>query len=67
VHLFRHFAVKLYLDAHKGDMETARQFLRHRSDKVTRAHYAESQCSAAQARYHQTLAEARSNIREDFQ
>lgn len=66
VHLFRHFAVKLYLAAHPGDMETARQFLRHRSDKVTRAHYTESQSNAAQARYHQTLAEARSNLRQGF-
>lgn len=66
VHLFRHFAVKLYLAAHPGDMETARQFLRHRSDKVTRAHYTESQSNAAQARYQQTLAEARSNLRQGF-
>lgn len=66
VHLFRHFAVKLYLAAHPGDMETARQFLRHRSDKVTRAHYTESQSNAAQARYHLTLAEARSNLRQGF-
>jgi integrase len=66
VHLFRHFAVKLYLAANPGDMETPRQFLRHRSDKVTRSHYTESQSSIAQARYHQTLAEARSNLRLGF-
>lgn len=64
VHLFRHLAVKMYLAAHPGDMETARQFLGHRSDKVTRTHYAESQSNTAHAQYHHTLAEARVSLRQ---
>lgn len=39
-HLFRHFAAKLYLDAHPGDYETVRRLLGHRRLETTMAFYA---------------------------
>jgi integrase len=59
VHLFRHFAVKLHLKSHPEDMETPRQFLMHRSSKVTRMHYTEARPEIAMSRYHQTIVGAR--------
>lgn len=59
VHLFRHFAVKLHLKSHPEDMETPRQFLMHRTSKVTRMHYTEARPELAMSRYHQTVADMR--------
>lgn len=64
VHLFRHFSVKLHHKDNPEDMETPRQFLMHRNDKVTRMHYAENKPGRAFARYHQTVANARRKGRD---
>jgi integrase len=40
VHLFRHLAAKLYLDAHPGEYETVRQLLGHKSLTTTMKFYA---------------------------
>lgn len=51
VHLFRHFAVKLVLDADPGDIETARRLLGHTSSATTSKAYAEFKTIAAFRRY----------------
>jgi len=51
VHLFRHLAAKLYLDAYPEDIETARWVLGHKSSAATRRSYAEVKSAAAFRRY----------------
>ena len=51
VHLFRHLAVKLLLQAHPDDIETARRLLGHRSSATTTRAYADFKTSAAFKRY----------------
>ena len=51
VHLFRHAAVKSYLDAHPEDIETARRLLGHKSITTTLRSYAETRTAAAFRRY----------------
>jgi integrase len=51
VHLFRHLAVKLYLDVYPDDLETPRCFLGHRSSATTRRSYAPMQVQGAYRRW----------------
>ncbi len=51
VHLFRHLAVKLHLEAHPEDIETARRLLGHKSVTTTLRSYAETRTAAAFRRY----------------
>ncbi len=55
VHLFRHLAVKLYLEAHPGDLETARRLLGHTSLRTTMRSYADIKTAASFRRYDEML------------
>ena len=59
VHLFRHVAAKLHLDAHPEDIETARRVLGHRSMTTTLKAYAETKTAAAFRRYDGMIATLR--------
>jgi integrase len=59
VHLVRHVAVKLHLDEHPEDIETARQLLGHRSSTTTLRSYAELRTDQAFLRYEQTISALR--------
>jgi integrase len=63
VHLFRHLAVKLHLNAHPEDIETARRILGHRSLKTTLRAYAEVNTAASFRRYDDTVASLRERAR----
>ncbi|WP_425045256.1 tyrosine-type recombinase/integrase [Primorskyibacter sp. S87] len=54
-HLFRHFAAKLYLDAHPGDYETVRRLLGHRRLETTMAFYARLTNAMALDQYDKTV------------
>lgn len=51
VHLFHHLAVKLHLEAHPEDVETARRILGHKSVTTTLRSYVEVKSAAAFRRY----------------
>ncbi|WP_339853698.1 site-specific integrase [Roseovarius nubinhibens] len=51
VHLFRHIAAKLYLNAHPGDYETVRRLLKHKKLQTTIDFYAELSNQWAHDRY----------------
>ncbi len=51
VHLFRHMAVKLHLDAHPNDLETVRRLLGHSSLATTTRNYTELNTAAAFRRH----------------
>jgi integrase len=63
-HLFRHFAAKLYLDAHPEDVETARRILGHKSLKTTMKSYVDVKNAAAFRRYDAMIADRRRSGRE---
>lgn len=51
IHLFRHLAAKLYLNAHPGDYETVRRLLGHKSLSTTVSSYCELDFARATRRY----------------
>jgi integrase len=55
-HLFRHLAVKLYLDAHPEDVETVRRLLGHKSLSTTLRFYADIKAAAGFQRYDAMIA-----------
>jgi integrase len=55
-HLFRHFAAKIYLDAHPGQYETVRRLLKHKTLQTTISFYAELTSQHAHDSYSETLA-----------
>jgi len=59
VHIFRHFAVKLYRQAHPGDLGTPQRFLGHKSQETTMRAYAEANIDAALRLYEETIKTAR--------
>ena len=63
VHLFRHLAVKLYMAANPGDIETARLLLGHTSTATTTKAYAEGNNAAAFKRFDAMLAGLRERAR----
>jgi integrase len=56
VHLFRHLAVKLHLDAHPEDVETARRLLGHKSLSTTLSAYADMKGASCFRRYDAMIA-----------
>lgn len=60
VHLFRHLAGKLHLDANESDMETVRRVLGHRSSETTAKYYAEQRTAGAFRAYDGTIRRLRS-------
>lgn len=65
VHLCRHLAVKLLLDAYPDDIETARRLLGHASSATTSKAYAEFKTIAAFKRYDGVVARLRGAPRGD--
>lgn len=59
VHLFRHLAGKLYLDANPSDMETVRRFLGHTTMATTARYYTEQRTSQGFKQYDRTIAQLR--------
>lgn len=59
VHLFRHLAGKIYLDANPHDVETVRRILGHTSVTTTLNNYAELRSDQAFRRYDQVVADQR--------
>lgn len=55
-HLFRHFAAKIYLDAHPGQYELVRRLLKHKTLQTTVNFYAELTSQHAYDIYSETLA-----------
>ena len=64
-HLFRHFAAKIYLDAHPGDYETVRRLLGHRSITTTIRFYAGFETAAAVRRYDELMRNLRKKAKHD--
>jgi integrase len=62
VHLFRHLAAKVYLDAHPDDIETVRRILGHKSTSTTLRSYAELRTDHAFRRYNQTITALRDRL-----
>ena len=62
LHLFRHTAVKLLLDANPEELETARRLLGHRNINTTIAAYAEAQSASAFRRYDAVVAGLRETV-----
>ena len=56
VHIFRHTAAKLHLDAHPEDIETVRRILGHKNVTTTTRYYAETKTAAAFRRYGDLIA-----------
>jgi integrase len=54
-HLFRHWCVKLHLEANPNDIETARQLLGHTSSRTTQRSYADLKTDRAFKTYDATL------------
>jgi integrase len=63
VHLFRHLAAKLHLEAHPEDIETPRRILGHRNVTTTLRSYAETKSAAAFRRYDGVIAGLRDRSR----
>lgn len=63
VHLFRHLAVKLHLEAHPEDVETARRILGHKSLKTTMRAYADIKTASAFRQYDGMIATLREDAR----
>ena len=59
VHLFRHLAVNLHLDANPEDVETARRILGHKSLRTTLRAYADMKTAAAFKRYDEMISTLR--------
>lgn len=62
VHLFRHTAVKLHLEVHPEDIETARRLLGHKSVSTTLRCYAETRTAAAFRRYDEVIQRLREPV-----
>ena len=60
VHLFRHLAGKLHLDANENDLETVRRVLGHRSSETTARYYTEQRTAGAFRAYDKTIGRLRS-------
>jgi integrase len=63
-HLFRHFAAKLYQDAHPEDVETVRRILGHKSLKTTMKAYIEVKNAAAFRRWDALITARRQDARQ---
>lgn len=63
VHLFRQLAVKLHLEAHPEDVETARRILGHKSLKTTMRAYADIKTTSAFRQYDGMIAALREDAR----
>jgi integrase len=63
VHLFRHLAVKLHLEAHPQDLETARRILGHKSLRTTLRAYANVKNGSAFKVYDALIAGMRERLR----
>jgi integrase len=59
LHLFRHIAAKLYLDAHPGQYEVVRRLLGHKQIETTVAFYAGAETAAAVRHYDDHILERR--------
>jgi integrase len=59
LHLFRHIAAKLYLDAHPGQYEVIRRLLGHKQIETTIAFYAGAETAAAVRHYDDHILERR--------
>jgi integrase len=64
VHLFRHLAVNLHLDANPEDVETARRILGHKSLRTTLRAYADMKTAAAFKRYDEMISTLRERGRK---
>lgn len=62
VHLFRHLAVKLYLDSRPEDIETMRRVLGHRSLNTTLRSYAGRRTAASFRRFDEVIASLRGPV-----
>jgi integrase len=62
VHLFRHLAAKLHLEAHPEDIETARRVLSHSSTTTTLRSYADLENTSAFRRYDDMIASKREQL-----
>jgi hypothetical protein len=56
-HLFRHLAVKLYVQVNPHDIETPRRFLGHTTTRTTIRAYSDLQGEAAHRRYDDTISQ----------
>jgi integrase len=63
-HLFRHFSVKLILDARPEGMETARLLLGHKSLRTTLRAYSEAKTQAAHKQYESLIEAKREEARK---
>lgn len=63
VHLFRHLAAKLYLDAHPGDYVTVQRLLGHRSLETTIAFYAAFETRSAFRAFDQLIERRRDDLK----
>jgi integrase len=61
VHLFRHIAAKLYLDAHPHAFEVVRQLLGHKNMQTTMNFYAQFSRTAAARHYDEIVLALRAN------
>ena len=64
VHLFRHLAVNLHLDANPEDVETARRLLGHKSLRTTLRAYADMKTATAFKRYDEMISGLRERSRK---
>ena len=59
LHLFRHFAGKLYLERHPGDYESVRRLLGHKKLDTTMTFYSVFDNKFAHGRYHDIIRNVR--------
>jgi hypothetical protein len=64
VHLFRHFAAMLFLDAHPGEYETMRRVLGHKRLQTTINFYTGLDNLAAARRFDERIQELRRKNKE---
>jgi integrase len=64
VHLFRHLAVNLHLNANPEDVDTARRLLGHKSLRTTLRAYAEMKTAAAFKSYDEVISGLRGRGRK---
>ncbi len=66
IHLFRHLAVKLYLEVHPEDIETARRLLGHTSSATLLRSYAELRDDHAFRRYDNVISDRRARLTQEI-